>query len=238
MFSGVNRTKGLRSDVVSQVLLAIFRGDLKAGDRLIVQRLADDFGVSATPAREALLELAGFGAVDLLPNRGAVVRPFGPPQLREIYGVRALLETEATRLACGNIPVKKLEVLRRETVRLMEEGDSLRWSERSVRCDRELHSLIAECCGQYYLAYEIERVGKLVRVARGLLEEKRSLQELAHREHLVLIDALLQAEITAATNAMTHHIKSASATLIEGAFSSESAASPEHDIGAAPLIST
>ena len=84
MFKSVAPKKSLRFDVVGQVLTAIFGGQLKAGDRLIVTRLAADFGVSATPAREALLELTHFGVVELLPNKGAVVRPLGPQQVREI----------------------------------------------------------------------------------------------------------------------------------------------------------
>jgi len=219
MFSGAVRSKGLRFDVVGQVLMAIFRGQLKAGDRLIVKRLAEEFDVSATPAREALLELAGFGAVDLLPNKGAVVRPFGLQQIREIYGVRAVLETEAVRLACGKLPVEKLESLRLETIRLMEERQAPRWSERSVQCDHLLHFLVAHGSGQHFLAYEIDRVGKLVAVARGLLGDIQLLPELAHHEHLKILDALLAAEEGAAMESMRQHILSACHVLIEGAFS-------------------
>jgi DNA-binding GntR family transcriptional regulator len=68
-----------------------------------VQRLAELYQVSPTPVREALVELASLGLVDLLPNRGAVVRPFGPQEVREISQVRCVLEVEATRCACGRI---------------------------------------------------------------------------------------------------------------------------------------
>ena len=55
------------------VLADVFRGRLKPGQHLVTQDLAERFGVSHTPVREALIELAGVGVIDLLPNRGAIV---------------------------------------------------------------------------------------------------------------------------------------------------------------------
>ena len=221
MFSGVSRSKALRFDVASQVLVAIFRGQLQEGDRLVVKRLAEKLRVSATPTREALLELASFGAVELLPNKGAVVRPFGPQQIREIYHVRALLEIEAVRLGCGMLSAESLEALRRETVELIEHGDLPRWSERSVRCDNELHHLIAHGSGHRYLSHEIDRLSKLVNAARGLLEDMRRLQELAHFDHLKILDHLLREERDLAMESMKTHIQSACRVLVEEAFPRE-----------------
>jgi len=218
MFSGAPRSNGLRFDVVGQVLTAMFRGQLKTGDRLVVKRLAEEFSVSATPAREALLELASLGAVELLPNKGAVVRPFGPQQIGEIYGVRCLLETAATRLACGKIPPQRLIELKQETQSLLDNPTAAKWSERAIQCDRELHLLIAQHSGQNYLAYEIERIGKLVKVARGLLGDIRQLQELAHHEHLHLIEALQAGNEIEAANAMSQHIQSARCVLVKESF--------------------
>ena len=91
----------LRQDVISRILSAVFQGRIHSGQRLVVQRLAEQYGVSPTPVREALVELAGLGIVALLPNRGAVVRPFGPHEVREISQVRRVLEVEATPLRRG-----------------------------------------------------------------------------------------------------------------------------------------
>lgn len=218
LFSDVPRSNGLRFDVVRQVLTAIFRGQLKEGDRLVVQRLADEFKISGTPAREALLELAGVGAVEMLPNRGAVVRSFGPAQIREIYGLRSLLEVEAVRLACGRLPNTELQHLLSETQLLMANTDAPHSSANAVRCDRQLHKLIADHCNQSYLAYEIERIRKLIDIARGVVGDIPRLKNAALQEHFQLIQALLAADREAAMATMKLHIQSACDILIEEAF--------------------
>ena len=92
---------GLRDSVAERLLVAVLDGSVQAGDRLVGQRLAAQLGVSATPVREALIELATLGFVELLPNRGAICCEFGPPELRDIFQVRRILETEAAFGACG-----------------------------------------------------------------------------------------------------------------------------------------
>ena len=96
--------RGLRRQAIVQSLMAdVFHGRLRAGAHLVTQELAERFGVSHTPIREALIALAGIGIIDLLPNRGAVVRRVTPKEVREICQVRRVLECEATRSACGRI---------------------------------------------------------------------------------------------------------------------------------------
>ena len=53
-------------------------------------------GISATPIREALVELESIGVVQFVHNRGTIVKPFGPQQLREIYHLRRVLEANET----------------------------------------------------------------------------------------------------------------------------------------------
>ena len=93
----------LRHDVVKHLLMAIFQGEMPAGTRLVAKRLAESLGISATPIREALVELAAMGVVQLSHNRGAQVNPFGRQQLHDYFHVRRILEMEAARSACGRI---------------------------------------------------------------------------------------------------------------------------------------
>ena len=104
--------RGLRRQTIVQSLLAdVFQGRLRPGDHLVTQELAARFGVSHTPIREALIALAGIGIIDLLPNRGAVVRRVTPKEVREVCQVRRVLECEATRSACGRIDLAELHAL-------------------------------------------------------------------------------------------------------------------------------
>src|SRR3954452_9727678 len=103
---------GLRRQAIVQSLLTeVFEGRLRAGQHLVTQDLADRFGVSHTPIREALIAVAGIGIIDLLPNRGAVVRRVTARDVREICEVRRILECEAVRNACGRADPGQLDAL-------------------------------------------------------------------------------------------------------------------------------
>src|SRR6478609_9477011 len=93
------------------MLTEVFAGRMRAGQHLVTQDLAARFGVSHTPIREALIALAGIGIIDLLPNRGAVVRRVTARDVREICQVRRVLECEATRNACGRTDNAELEAM-------------------------------------------------------------------------------------------------------------------------------
>src|SRR6202043_299293 len=105
-------SRGLRRQTIVQSLLTdVFHGRLRAGAHLVTQELANRFGVSHTPIREALIALAGVGVIDLLPNRGAVVRRISPKEVREVCQVRRALECEAVRTASGRIDLAALHAL-------------------------------------------------------------------------------------------------------------------------------
>jgi DNA-binding GntR family transcriptional regulator len=120
--SPLNCDHGLRRQtIVESLLREVFQGRLRAGQHLATQQLADQFGVSHTPIREALISLAGIGVIDLVPNRGAIVRRVIAKDVREIFQVRRALECEAVRSACGHIDVAELESLAEELRRLKDE---------------------------------------------------------------------------------------------------------------------
>ncbi len=153
----------LRQQVTSRLMTGIFQGRFHSGQRLVVQSLAGAYHASPTPVREALVELASLGLVDLLPNRGAVVQPFGPQEIREISQIRRLLEVEATSCACGRIPVDELSALEREFLQLEVLPHDQAWDHRARAADSKLHGLVADCCGSRRLAAEIGRYLALFR---------------------------------------------------------------------------
>jgi len=71
------------------------------------------------------VELEAVGLIELCHNRGAVVKPFGPEQLRDFFHVRRILETEAARSACGRIQADSLAGLRREMEGLRTSGEGV-----------------------------------------------------------------------------------------------------------------
>jgi len=86
-----------REEIREQLIADILSGRLPPGSRIVETRLAQQFGVSQAPVREALRDLALFGFVVSSPFRGTQVREISPEDLLEIYPVRAALEGVAAR---------------------------------------------------------------------------------------------------------------------------------------------
>ena len=208
---------GLRRKAIVESLLAdVFEGRLRAGQHLVTQELAERFGVSHTPIREALVALAGIGIIDLLPNRGAIVRPVTSKDVREIAQVRKVLECEATRRACGRTDLAELESLAGDLRRLVKASarGSVRFIDEARAVDSRLHDLIASSCGNDFLASELSRLKILFRafrdVAWAYVTARNDYRRLAGeaREHLDIVEALLSGDGKGAALAMSRHIRS------------------------------
>ena len=217
----LQRTLGLRALATEQLMHAIFTRKIVAGDRLIVAKVAQQLGVSASPVREALVELASVDLVDLLPNRGAVCLPFGPRQLREIFHVRCLLEAEATRLACRRIPPESLGDLRLQSQSLAESNRaSSAWLVRVTEVDIALHQSIVDYCENSRLRHEIDRYGAMMRSIRIAAGNRRDIQIRAIEDHLKIIDALLDGQPDMAAKCMAAHLEGTAQRLVEVMFPS------------------
>lgn len=199
--------RALRQNLTQNLLSAIFRGQLREREWLNAQKLAAEFGVSATPVREALLELAAVGLVEIQHNRGTVVRPFNASDLRDIYHLREILEVEATRCACGRIPHEELRALKQAMTELRGRKGA-DWSNQAMATDRALHELIARHCGSRRLAEEISRYNNLMQSLRDVVGNQSAAQERALPEHLEILNALMKENPDRAAAAMSKHIQS------------------------------
>jgi DNA-binding GntR family transcriptional regulator len=213
----LNCDHGLRRQAIVQSLLAeVFQGQLRAGQHLVTQELAERFGVSHTPIREALIALAGIGIIDLLPNRGAVVRRVTAGDVYEICEVRRVLECEATRRACGQIRIADLHALSEDMGRLTEVAaeKAAGFIEQARALDSRLHDLIAESAGNAFLAKELGRLKILFRAFRDMAWQHTEARNDFHRlaeeahEHLAVVRALLARQPKEAARAMARHIRS------------------------------
>jgi DNA-binding GntR family transcriptional regulator len=218
--------RSIRQDLLGTLLTAIFQGRIEAGEALNIQRLAARFGVSATPVREALVHLATIGMVEMRHNYGTVARRFGPSELKEIYHLRSLLESEATRNACGRIPADELLELKSEMQGLLaKDGDG--WSERAMAADRRLHALIARHCGSRRLKEEIERYNLLMQCVREVVGNFCHAQDKGLCEHLNIVDALLGNHPELAAQAMRAHVLSTAESVRAARFGGQEAAGAE-----------
>lgn len=204
----------IREVVVQRILAAVIRGEFPIGHRMVIQNLAEQFGVSATPVREALVELASIGIVENLPNRGAVMREFGVIQIREIYQLRRILEVEAVRTACGKIEPRLLAELADEFSAIAKEPRDASWSQKAMSLDIKLHSLIAAHCGSLRLQDELRRYNTLIQAIREVVDNESQAQEIALSDHAAIIKALQKNDCDKAALEMEQHIRN-TANLVE-----------------------
>jgi GntR family transcriptional regulator, trigonelline degradation regulator len=104
----------LRREVLEALRLSIVNGRLAPGSRLIERELIAMMGVSRTVIREALRQLEAEGLVDVVPNRGAIVRELTVDEARDLYAIRALLEGLAARMFVEKAGADEIAELGRE----------------------------------------------------------------------------------------------------------------------------
>lgn len=209
---------GLRRQAIVECLLReVFQGHLRPGQHLVTRLLAERFGVSHTPIREALIALAGIGIVDLLPNRGAVVRTVTARDVEEICQVRRALECQAVRGACGRIDPDALDGLKADLLHLLgAAADRPQFIADARAVDSRLHDTIAASAGNAFLAHELGRLTFLFRAFRDVAwereEARNDYRRLAGeaREHLAIVVALRAGNRPGAVRAMARHIRSGS----------------------------
>ncbi|MFG2648470.1 GntR family transcriptional regulator [Streptomyces sp. NPDC048436] len=194
-----------RERVADALRAALIAGELRAGEVYSAPTLAVRFGVSATPVREAMLDLAKEGLVDTVPNKGFRVTAVSEKQLDEYKHIRALIEIPTTaELATSADPVA-LEALRpvaREIVTAASAGDLIAYVEADIR----FHLGLLALSGNDHL---VEVVGDLRKRSRlyglqALVDAGRL--EASAEEHLELLDALLARDESAVRAVMTRHL--------------------------------
>jgi DNA-binding GntR family transcriptional regulator len=234
-FGGPVSRGGLRQQVTSRILTGVFVGRFASGQRLIVQRLATAYEVSPTPVRESLVELAALGVVELLPNRGAVVLPFGPAQVREISQVRRVLEVESTRSACGRIDRAEFAALREQLERLRRRPPGEGRDSEARALDNRLHELIAASCGSARLEAEIGRYLTLFRTLRDVCHLRDAATNYSRSddvpEHLEVLRRLEAGDADGAARAMDAHIRSATNSLVDVLFNHPGGTAPPEPKG-------
>jgi DNA-binding GntR family transcriptional regulator len=110
----------LREMILEHIRDAIISGALKAGSRVSEPELAEQYGISRTPIREAFRQLESEGYLTVIPRRGAIVSEFSQKDVEDFYAIKSILEGYAARMACEKLTSKELERLQTNNNRLSE----------------------------------------------------------------------------------------------------------------------
>jgi DNA-binding GntR family transcriptional regulator len=201
----------LSATVKRLVLDRIVQGHYRPGERIVEFKLAKELGVSQSPVREALRELAAVGIVTIHPRRGARVRLPSAKELADVSVVRAEIDALAARLAAPRIPdaiLDALEALIEEMLAQLDAGDFSGVTEADVR----FHQLIAEASENHALERAFEQLAPFARTFITLTLPDVDVREIV-LEHRPILAALRGRDAGAAAEAARAHQLSVSELL-------------------------
>jgi DNA-binding GntR family transcriptional regulator len=201
MTDGPTRTGKLAEAIETLIL----DGDAPPGFKLDEQALAQRFGVSRTPVREALRHLASLGLVELRPNRGAFVTTVTPERLEEMFVAMAELEATCARLAAMSMTPVERRGLQRLHER-MGEMAAQNLVDDFKAANETFHTLVY--AGAHNSLLEEATIAIRRRVAGYRKAQFRTAGRLArsHAEHDAVVKAIVSAEPARAHAAMLHHV--------------------------------
>lgn len=201
----LTKAPNLRETVAQELRAAIISGEMEPGGVYSAPSLGARFGVSATPVREAMLDLAREGLVVALPNKGFRVQEVSDQDLDDIAEVRLLIEPTTVRSVVGRIPAADLPRLRRMAQRIVDAaavGDLIGYTE----ADRRFHLAVLEYSGNRRLVEivaELRSQSRLLGLSR-MLESGRLVS--AADEHIELVDLIAAGDAAGAEALMHAHI--------------------------------
>ncbi|AIV33541.1 GntR family transcriptional regulator [Streptomyces sp. CCM_MD2014] len=182
----------VRGQVLDALRAALVTGELRPGEVYSAPVLGERFGVSATPVREAMQQLALEGAVEVVPNRGFRVVERGDRELAELAEVRALLEAPVWLRLARTVPAERwaeLRPLAEATVRAASSGCPAGYAE----ADRAFHRAVLALAGNEELvriAGDVHRRSQWPPAGAPAARGRADLVADAH-EHTALLDALI-----------------------------------------------
>ncbi|WP_370207354.1 GntR family transcriptional regulator [Pararhodobacter marinus] len=198
-------------DAYSLILAAIDDGVYRPGDRLVESELAERFGVSRTPIREALqrLETQSLPSRD---GRSLIVASLDHNQLAELYVVRAQLEGLAARLASKHASIEEVRVLRdmvTEDKRLVDDPKSL------SRANKRFHKQIHLASHNRFLVQQLDLVHRSMALLATTSLEAEGRGRTALEEHAAIVEAIARGDGDAADKALRDHISRAFETRLK-----------------------
>jgi DNA-binding GntR family transcriptional regulator len=202
----------LRRVIAERLRAAILTNELRPGEWLRQETLAQKFGVSQTPVREALQDLVGEGLAEHVPYRGIRVLEFQVDDLLDLYACRAFLESRAARHAARNITPEQLKELKRLLNEMERHRAQKNWAEYR-RLNREFHQAIYTASRHQYLirtlnqmwsAFPTMMLGNFAETAARPVPQRGPSNK---QEHQAIIAALEVHDGEQAEQSMRRHIE-------------------------------
>lgn len=175
--------------VLDELRRLILTGEMAAGAPIRQDALAERLGVSRVPLREALRTLEGEGQVTYRPHHGYQVANLSMADLLEVYRIRELLETEATRLAVPRLTsadLDRLDQAQRDVEAAALAGDIVGMTE----ANRRFHFTVLEAAGMPRLTRLVRTLWDATDAYRARYYGSADSRERVHNEHRAMLTAI------------------------------------------------
>ena len=198
----------LRNRVTVELRQAILGGRLKPGDRLVEERLAEEYGVSRNPIREAIRVLASEGLIEVTARRGATVVKLSEQEIRETIEVRALLEGHNARLAARHQDkdtIKRIQTVLNKGTRAV----ATRRFDQLLELNQDFHRELYAAGRNTVLSGTVERLRE--RTAMLFSPTDPTQQARLWEEHAAILRAVIAGDERAAASLAAQHVMRAGA---------------------------
>lgn len=200
--------KSIRDQIYEAIQQSIVNNSYKPGEELQIDRLAEEFGVSTTPIREALIRLESSGLVQLIPNKGARVTAFQEEDIRDTWEVRKLLEPYAAGLTAERDVTPEIQELNK-AFDLLERGSQD--GDLYIQSDIHLHELLYSHLSNELLKETLHNILQRSMRMRYYAEDVSKMHDQVVREviteHKQILQALTAGDREKTVEAVRRHIE-------------------------------
>jgi DNA-binding GntR family transcriptional regulator len=191
---GLIQREGLSDLVYKQLHEMIENSRFTSGEKINVDQLAREMGVSRTPVWQAIRKLEAEGLLRSVPHKGVYMQELTPYDAISLYSVRAVLESMAGELAAKNITaeiIAEMEQNLTEQKHVIEEQDLVAYS----HLDYEFHGAVYQSSKNKFL---IEILSDIKKQMRPLVHNMNSILTDLYQDHVSILNALKERDSTAA----------------------------------------
>lgn len=203
--SPLPKQPSLRETITNTLRAAIVTGEMAPNEVYSAPALSKRFGVSATPVREAMLDLISEGLVAPEPNKGFRVTAISDDDLDDLTSLRLLIEPRATRSVVNLIPAEDLPMLRGLADRIIESSKHSDLTE-YVQADTKFHLTLMGYTGNQRLVALVSSLRSQTRLFGLTTLVQKGLLPASAAEHHELIELIEQRDEDAVEELMARHI--------------------------------
>lgn len=204
--TGVKTTAApLSTDLFNRIKEDILSGKLKKDQKLVEQSICDEYKVSRTPVREALLQLEMEGLVQMIPNRGAYVLGLSVRDMDDMFILRKIYEVQAVRWAIQRITDEEMAQLE-ETFDFMEFYTMKNDVEKMLNINVNFHQTIYQASHNRMLQHLLSSYQAYIRHGRRDFDEKDEYLQTVLKEHRDIFQAFIDKDVEAGVRAMEIHM--------------------------------